>query len=247
MLPRLFREFCLYTCVLFWGFCQSWAGEGSVVPSEESVAYPLSRIAECGDGWLRVHARHLKAWNKAPPIVFLGDSLTEWWRHDGREVWDTFFAPMGALNAGIAGDRTEHLLWRWENTPVASPAPRWVVLLVGTNNLWRDSPTDVYGGVEAIILAIRARYPETDILLLALLPRGDEQEEKVPLVNEQLTVLKSLERVKYLDLGPHFLGQDGCLRATLYRPDLLHLSTAGYLLLARELWPLLQPVNSPGS
>src|SRR6266581_2807559 len=44
-------------------------------------------------------------------VVFLGDSLIQKW---DRSVWERYFAPLGSLNAGVNGDRTEHLLWRIE-------------------------------------------------------------------------------------------------------------------------------------
>src|SRR6516165_6729249 len=39
-------------------------------------------------------------------ILFFGDSLTEGW---DTEVWKRTLASRGALNAGVSGDRTDHL------------------------------------------------------------------------------------------------------------------------------------------
>src|SRR5882724_4483400 len=53
----------------------------------------------------------IRGWVKTQPyrVLFLGDSLTE--RFDAG-VWHDHMAPRGVFNAGISGDRTEHLLWR---------------------------------------------------------------------------------------------------------------------------------------
>jgi hypothetical protein len=39
-------------------------------------------------------------------ILFFGESLTEGW---DTEVWKRTLASRGALNAGVSGDRTDHL------------------------------------------------------------------------------------------------------------------------------------------
>ena len=65
-------------------------------------------------------------------ILFFGDSLTEGW---DAAVWERSLASRGALNAGVSGDRTDHLLWRLQHGNLAGPEPRAVVLLIGTNDL----------------------------------------------------------------------------------------------------------------
>ena len=61
-------------------------------------------------------------------ILFFGDSLTEGW---DAAVWERSLASRGALNAGVSGDRTDHLLWRLQHGNLAGPEPRAVVLLIG--------------------------------------------------------------------------------------------------------------------
>jgi hypothetical protein len=39
------------------------------------------------------------------------------------------------LNAGIDGDRTDHLLWRLEHGNVGGLPPKGIALLIGTNDL----------------------------------------------------------------------------------------------------------------
>ncbi len=48
-------------------------------------------------------------------LVFVGDSITDGWRGGGKAIWQKDFAPLKALNLGIGGDRTEHVLWRLQN------------------------------------------------------------------------------------------------------------------------------------
>src|SRR4051812_34682859 len=48
-------------------------------------------------------------------VLFLGDSLTEFFPRDASLVWREYMQPRGVLNAGVSGDRTENLLWRLQN------------------------------------------------------------------------------------------------------------------------------------
>src|SRR6266481_2902840 len=61
-------------------------------------------------------------------VLFFGDSLTEGW---DATMWERNLAPRGALNAGVSGDRTDHLLWRLQHGNLAGPQPKAVVLLIG--------------------------------------------------------------------------------------------------------------------
>ena len=51
-------------------------------------------------------------------MLIFGDSLTEGW---DATVWERSLAPRGALNAGVSGDRTDHLLWRLQHGNLAGP------------------------------------------------------------------------------------------------------------------------------
>jgi len=45
-------------------------------------------------------------------VVFLGDSITERWESTGAKVWRETIAPLKAVNLGVGGDQTGHVLWR---------------------------------------------------------------------------------------------------------------------------------------
>ncbi len=48
-------------------------------------------------------------------LAFVGDSITQAWEDAGGETWDEFYADRDAINLGISGDRTEHVIWRLEH------------------------------------------------------------------------------------------------------------------------------------
>jgi len=182
-------------------------------------------------------------------LLFMGDSITDGWRgRGGSNIWNKYYAPQHAANFGISGDRTEHVLWRMDNGELDGIKPKVVVLMIGTNNTGkekdgrpRNTITQVIEGVTAVVAEIRAKLPETKILLLAIFPRGtidDLQRGQVAVVNTALAKLDNGTTVKFLDIGPKFLEADGTLPKSIM-PDLLHPNERGYQIWADAMNPTL--------
>jgi len=174
-------------------------------------------------------------------VLFLGDSITE--RFDP-EVWHLHMEPRGVLNAGVNGDRTEHLLWRLEHGNLAGPPPVGVVLLIGTNDLTNGgrgrSPEMVAEGIRANLIYLRQQMPKTRILLLGLYPREDVPRLRpvIPQVNKLIQECNDDHAVVYASLGGLLLELDGRLSPTI-SPDALHFSRLGYERLAPKLDALI--------
>lgn len=106
-------------------------------------------------------------------ILFLGDSITDFWRNRGSNVWNKYYAPRHAANFGISADRTQHVLWRLDNGEADGVKPRVVVLMIGTNNTGkendhttpRNTVPETIAGVQAVVADLRARLPDSKILL----------------------------------------------------------------------------------
>ena len=198
------------------------------------------------DRWLQRHEAFVaEAKRGGIDLLFLGDSITDFWRdtnpeRGGRAVWDREYAPLHAANFGISGDRTQHVLWRLQHGEADGYQPRVVVLMIGTNNtgLERDGRTvrnttpEVVAGVTAVVRELRSRFPAAKILLLAIFPRGEAhsaQRLQVAAINRDLAGLDDGQHVYFLDIGPQFLDPDGDgeIPRTIM-PDLLHPSLRGY-------------------
>ena len=183
------------------------------------------------------------------PLLFIGDSLTYAWLLDGREVWDARFAPLGAEDFGIGGDRTEDIRWRASNGELDRIAPRAVVLEIGTNDLAIGrSVGATVEGISACVRAIRVKLPGTVILLVGVLPRGTgnastPERRSVDAVNARIAKLDDRRMVRYVDTGSAFLKPNGELRAELYRYDFIHLSSQGYRAWADALSPALARIR----
>jgi lysophospholipase L1-like esterase len=90
---------------------------------------------------------------------------------------------------------------------------------------------------------IHTRHPTTRIVLLGLLPVYEAASPIRPWIAEINGRLKKLDgrnKVEFLDFSSAFLETDGNQRLQLYQEDHLHLSKAGYVVLARELTPVLK-------
>ena len=73
------------------------------------------------------------AGNKAA-VLFIGDSITQGWEGEGKNVWSRYYSPRQAINLGIGGDRTQHVLWRLDNGNLKGLKPKAAVVMIGTNN-----------------------------------------------------------------------------------------------------------------
>lgn len=189
--------------------------------------------------WLERHEQiNARAREGNVDLVFIGDSITQGWNDN--EVWQKYYGSRQALNAGIGGDRTQHVLWRLDHGNIDGLSPKVAVMMIGTNNSGADQPEQIAEGVQAIVDRLRGKLPETKILLLGIFPRGadadDPRRQTNIAVNEIIRDLDDGQMVHYLDIGPAFLEEDGSLSKEIM-PDLLHLSPKGYQIWAESIEP----------
>ena len=110
------------------------------------------------DAWRSLHDTFVREAKEAGTAgrprcrtLFLGDSIAESMRGSQfgelydelaarREAFEATFPLREARAFGVAGDRTQHLLWRVRNGELAFRHPPGVVVVcVGTNNLGRTT------------------------------------------------------------------------------------------------------------
>lgn len=206
-------------------------------------------------------------------LVFLGDSITDFWQLDanpwvsgqtfGRQSWLESFngtpAKNTAINLGISGDRTEHVLHRI--LPKAEGGlgeldppelqPEFVVLMIGINNTWawaEENPVvdSVLAGVTEVVEAVHRRKPGARIILQSLIPISEEAKnrEVVLPINRRLEQLtKQAPYAGYtvfLDMYPTFANADGTQNTAHYVSDVLHPNLVGYRAWRDRLLPFLE-------
>jgi lysophospholipase L1-like esterase len=182
-------------------------------------------------------------------IEFIGDSITEGWEGSGKNVWQEFYGHRKVINFGVGGDRTQHVLWRFEQGQLDGIKARVAVVMIGTNNsnnnragVEDNSTADILEGVQTIIQQIRTRQPDTKIILLGIFPRGQTfsaQRGKILQVNQALARLDDGKNIFYIDFGFQLIENDGSISRTMMR-DYLHPGDAGYKIWANATEPKLK-------
>ena len=222
----------------------------SAQTADETVSNTATNPVPRDVKWVARHQQFVaQAKQGGVDILFMGDSITDFWRNRGSNVWNQYYAPRHAVNFGISGDRTEHVLWRMEHGELDGIHPKVVVLMIGTNNTGkekengkiRNTVAETIAGVQAVVAELRAKLPDSKILLLAIFPRGsldDPQRAQVALINTAIAKLDDGKMVHYLDIDPKFIEVDGTL-STNIMPDLLHPNVKGYQIWAEAMEPTL--------
>lgn len=220
---------------------------------ENPAVVPVARTGEKDKWWMERHdsfnARVKQGAEKGDiGMLFIGDSITQGWEGAGKDVWANFYAKRNAVNLGIGGDRTQHVLWRLQHgnldglaKPKAGAAPKLAVVMIGTNNSngTDNTATEIAEGVQALVVELNKSLPETKVLLLAIFPRGEKpnpQREKLAAVNKIVAEMADNKRVFFMDIGSKFLTADGTLTKEIM-PDFLHLSPDGYRIWAESIEP----------
>jgi lysophospholipase L1-like esterase len=197
------------------------------------------------------HAQFLEIAKKGDiDLLLMGDSITDWWRSTGSAVFEKNFGGIKCANFGIAGDRTQGVLWRMENGELEGYTPKLMMLMIGTNNLGGgrrgpgNSPEEIAEGITTVVTKFRAKFPEAKVLLLGVFPRGAlptaAQREPIKQINRIIAKLDDGKSVRYMDIGDKFLEPDGSI-ATTVMADGLHPTARGY-----EIWAdaVMPTVNS---
>ena len=179
-------------------------------------------------------------------LLMIGDSITHGWETTGQPVWDSYFLHRRAINLGIGGDRTEHVLWRLDNMQLDRIGPKVAVIMIGTNNIGQQNPStakEAADGVKAIVERLEKAYPDMKQLVLNVFPRDATPDGgKRKLVNELNSylpeLLKDKPNITLLDINTVFLTADGTLPDEVMK-DKLHPGTYGYELWAKAMEPTL--------
>ena len=199
------------------------------VASKNSATDPAPRPDK---GWQDRHSKFVERIKKGDAdLLFIGDSITQGWEGSGKGVWAEEFESKKAVNLGIGGDRTQHVLWRLENGEIDGIAPKAAVVMIGTNNLGANTNEEIVAGITSIVKKLNDKLPKTKVLLLGIFPRGEKADNplrtRIMAINAEIAKLNNKKSVFYKNIGGQFLAEDGSLpKATM--PDFLHLSSNAY-------------------
>jgi lysophospholipase L1-like esterase len=173
-----------------------------------------------------------------PRVVFLGDSITDFWR------LNEYFPDRDFVNRGIAGQTTGQMLGRMEADVIALK-PEGVLVLGGTNDIALGVPlTTIQSNLTAI--AELARAHGIRFMLASLLPVSDYHAKRNPFwertrqrppasiraLNEWMQAFCRQRECAYVDYFSGMVDPQGYLKADL-SDDGLHPNAAGYVVMAK--------------
>ncbi|CAM9424515.1 unnamed protein product [Ectocarpus sp. 6 AP-2014] len=223
--------------------------------SVNRAAVPVGR--ELRPGWMKHHAALVAEAERegaTTRVLVLGDSITEelLGKEGGKTksgwgslaVWLQYYAYLGAINLGVAGDQTQHLLWRLQNGELPDVLqPESILVAIGTNNLGAGMDAqDTVGGVKAVIQYVREQRPDAMVSVMALFPRADPKHKKSttswPVIDEVNGMLERMLRLKFgtkkvlfVNCSDRFVVEDDSGHEVLNKdfilPDNLHLTSDG--------------------
>jgi lysophospholipase L1-like esterase len=185
--------------------------------------------------------------------LLMGDSITDWWRRAGLAVYEAHFGDLDCANFGIAGDRTQGVLWRMQNGELEGYSPKAMMLMIGTNNLSGrtsrpNTPAEIAMGIATIVTTFRLRFPDANVLLLGVFPRGAEASNpyraSIREINTLIAALDDGEHVRFVDIGDRFLEPDGSISVDVMA-DGLHPTTRGYEIWAEAVMPTFREMLGP--
>ena len=164
-------------------------------------------------------------------VAFIGDSLT-----DGYDL-ATYYPGISVINRGIGGDTTHGVYDRLE-VSVIEPAPKVIVMMIGTNNLG-----DMFTDYEDIILEIKKSLPDTHLVLLSIPPSSDNYAERngqIAINNVKIKSLAEAHGCTYVDVFTPLFDFERNQLCAEYTIDGLHFTPLGYSVITAEVKPVLE-------
>ena len=117
--------------------------------------------------------------------------------------------------------------------------------MIGTNNTGhrQDSPECTAKGIETILDELGEKLPDTEVLLLAIFPRGETPDNELRQlnneINQRIESFADGERIHFMDINSVFLDDNGNLPEEIM-PDELHPNEYGYQLWAEAMLPAIR-------
>ena len=189
-----------------------------------------------------VKKKRLELEKKSENIVFLGDSITDFYD------LNKYYKGYNVVNSGISGNQTISLINEIKNR-VYIYNPTKVFILIGTNDLVESNRTneEIVENIEKIVNGIKENRPKAKIYVESIYPVNNTDNKKVV---HSTTKTRSNKRIKkinilikemckdnnieYINLYDELVDKDGNLNID-YTKDGLHMSEEGYEVITKKL------------
>ena len=168
-------------------------------------------------------------------LVFIGDSLTEWFD------WQKRFPEHSIVNLGISGETIEELLERRDRIRSRASSPDRIFLLTGINNILMER-YDIIAPYREAVRNFTTWWKSARTVVQSILPVDMPwiSNNLVRDVNRRLLDVAREYDADYLDLYARFTAEAGDLRPGLLSEDGVHLAKKGYEVWAQAVEEYLQ-------
>jgi len=170
-------------------------------------------------------------------LVFIGDSLTEWFD------WQRRFPEHHVTNLGISGEHVDGLLGRGDRIRKQIDNPDCIFLMTGINNIVLGQD-DISGPYRDIVRNLTTWYRKAIIVVQSILPVALEwiSDDTIKETNDHLQQIAHEYGAEYLDIHKLFLDIKGNPKSEYLQDDGLHLSSMGYDKWAKALEMFLKNI-----
>lgn len=174
-------------------------------------------------------------------VMFIGSSTIRMWKSLASD-----FPEHKVINRGFGGSQIVDAT-HFAPRVIFPAAPSVVFLRSGGNDIHAGkSAEQVFGDYKAFVAAVHEKLPDAQIIYLGLCPTIARIKE-VAEGNKLNALIREFAgknpKLKYVDCEDMTVGSDGQPRADLFVADKLHLSEAGYKLLAERTRPFMPAVK----
>ena len=174
----------------------------------------------------------LKLPNNGNRIVFIGDSITEFWqRYDS-----AFFTQNKYINRGISSQTTSQIQERFQND-VIDLEPKYVIILAGINDIAENNgPISIEEIMNNIVSMVeKALKNNIEVVLCSILPASDfywnpkiKPIEKIKQLNVLIEAYCLIEKIKFVDYYTPMVDENFGLDKK-FTDDGVHPNLNGYL------------------
>lgn len=183
------------------------------------------------------------------PVVFMGDSITQFWQtgippaYPAANPTISELVP-GAVDAGVAGQTTGQMLARFQADVIARH-PSVLVLLGGTNDLRLDpyattsNIVSMVGQAQAAgIRVIIGTIPPSALWTASTFLAESQTPSAIRAWNASLKMIAADYGCPLVDYYSVMVNPNGTENTALFDPDDIHPNSAGYA----AMWAVLRPV-----
>ncbi len=173
-------------------------------------------------------------------LLLIGNSITQGWGGSrslttykpGQQAADEHFKGLKWINAGISGDRTQHVAWRLKNGHYEKAQPKFISLAIGVNNFGDDTAEEIAAGIQMDVKLIQEKMPNATLLFFGPLPTGldrdSNQRKKYDRIHELIAQLGNGTSIHYFNMLERFSDESEHLNMDYYSKDGVHLIPKGY-------------------